>query len=193
MSDTTTSAPATRVIDGVTLPAAGTWAIDVSHSAINFKVKHLGLAKVRGRFTAFEGAVEIGERPEDSSVQVSIDATSVDSHDQARDDHLRSADFFDVEHHPSWTYRSTGVRGSGDRWTLEGELTAAGVTKPLTLDVELDGVAVDPWGGSRAGFTAKGEVNREDFGITFNMALEAGGFVVGKVVTIELDLELVHQ
>ena len=193
MSDTTTTAPATRTIDGVELPVAGAWAIDLSHSSVNFKVKHLGLAKTRGRFSTFEGTVQVGERPEDSSVQVSIDANSVDTHDGTRDGHLRSPDFFDVENHPAITYRSTGVRGSGERWTVEGELTVAGVTKPVSLDVEFDGVATDPWGGSRAGFTAKAEVNREDFGLTWNAALEAGGFLVGKNVTIELDVELVRQ
>jgi polyisoprenoid-binding protein YceI len=191
MSDTTT--PATRTIDGATLPAAGTWVIDPSHSSINFKVRHVGLAKVRGRFAGFEGTVQVGEQPEDTRVNVTIDAASVDTKDERRDTHLRSADFFDVEHYPTWVFRSTGVRGAGSQWVLDGELTAAGVTRPLTFEVDFEGVAAnDPVFGTRAGFAAKAEVNREDFGITFNMALETGGFVVGKTVTIELDVELVR-
>jgi polyisoprenoid-binding protein YceI len=193
MSDTTTTAPAVRTIDGVQLPAAGTWAIDTSHSSVNFKVKHLGVAKTRGRFTQFEGTVEVGERPEDTTVAVTIDAASVDTHDSGRDDHLRSADFFDVANHPSLTFRSTGVSGGGSDWKLDGELTIAGVTKPVTLDVEFEGVVVDPWGNTKAGFVASTTVNREDFGLTWNAALETGGFLVGKTVTIDLEVELGKQ
>ena len=189
MSDTTTT-PAIRTIDGVELPAAGTWTIDTSHSSVNFKVKHLGVAKTRGRFTRFEGTVEVGERPEDTTVEVTIDASSVDTHDSGRDDHLRSADFFDVANHPNLTFRSTKVSGSGDEWKLEGELTVAGVTKPVTLAVDYDGVTTDPWGNTKAGFTATTKVNREEFGLTWNAALETGGFLVGKDVSIELEVEL---
>ena len=194
MSDTTTTtAPATRSLDGVDLPVAGTWAIDESHTSVNFKVKHLGLAKTRGRFTKLEGVVQVGERPEDSTVEVTIDAASIDSNDETRDNHLRSADFFDVEQHPSLTFRSTAVSGKGEHWSVDGELSIAGVTKPVSLEVDFDGVAGDPWGGSRAGFTAKTVVNRGDFGLNWNAALETGGFLVGKTVTIELDVELVRQ
>jgi len=191
MSDTTTTA--VRTVEGVELPAPGTWAIDASHTSANFKVKHLGLSRVRGRFTGIEGAVQVAERPEDSSVQVTIDAASVDTHDEGRDNHLRSPDFFNVEQHPTWTFVSTGVHGSGPRWTVDGDLTIAGVTRPVTLDVEYEGVTADPWGGTRAGFTASTQINREDFGLTWNAALEAGGLVVGKNVTIELEVELVQS
>jgi len=192
MSDTATT-PATRTIDGIELPVAGTWTIDASHSGVSFKVRHLGLAKVRGQFAEFEGVVEIGERPEDTTVAVTIEAASVDTHDGTRDEHLRSADFFDVANHPQLTFRSTGVRGAGSDWVLDGELTIVGVTKPVALAVEFDGVAGDPWGNDRAGFTAKAELNREDWGLTWNAALEAGGFLVGKTITLELDVELVRQ
>lgn len=191
-TDTTTT-PATRTLDGVELPAAGTWAIDRSHSNVAFRVKHLGLAKTRGRFTAFDGTVVVGEDPADSRVDVTIETASVDSNDEQRDAHLRSADFFDVEQHPVMTYRSTAVRGAGDAWQIDGELTINGTTRPVSLDVTFDGVATDPWGGTRAGFTASAQVNREDFGLTWNAALEAGGFLVGKTVTIDLDVELVRQ
>ena len=192
MSDTTTT-PATRTIDGVELPAPGTWAIDLAHSSANFKVKHLGLGRTRGRFTQFVGTVEVGENPVDTTVVLTIDAASVDTHDDGRDEHLRSADFFDVANNPSLTFRSTGVRGGGESWKLDGELAIAGVTKAVSLDVDYEGVTVDPWGGNRAGFTATTQVNREDFGLTWNAALEAGGFLVGKNVSIELEVELVRQ
>ena len=187
------TATATRTVDGIELPAPGTWAIDAAHSSVNFKVRHLGLAKTRGRFTAFGGSVEVGDRPEDTAVEVSIETASVDTHESARDDHLRSADFFDVANHPTMTFRSTGVRGAGSDWVLDGELTIVGITRPVSLEVEYDGVSGDPWGGSRAGFTAKTVVNREDWGLTWNAALETGGFLVGKTVTIELDVELIRQ
>jgi polyisoprenoid-binding protein YceI len=193
MTETVTTSPATRTIDGIEVPAAGAWTVDLSHSSVNFKVRHLGLAKTRGRFAGFEGTVEIGERPEDTTVAVTIDAASVETHDTTRDEHLRSADFFDVANHPHLTFRSTGVRGAGSGWVLDGELTIVGITKPVSLDVEFDGVAGDPWGGSRAGFTAKAKLNREDWGLTWNAALEAGGFVIGKTVTLELDVELIRQ
>jgi polyisoprenoid-binding protein YceI len=192
MSDTAT-APPVRTVDGVELPAAGTWSIDASHSSVNFKVKHLGLAKTRGRFTRFEGTVEIGEDPADTVVAVEIDAASVNTDDPRRDEHLRGADFFDVEHHPSLSFRSTRVSGREDEWRLEGELTVAGVTRPVALDVTCEGIAVDPWGGSRAGFTATGWLNREDWGLSWNGVLEAGGFLVGKTVAIELDVELIKS
>ena len=191
MSDTTTTP--VRTIAGVELPAAGIWTIDTSHSSVNFKVKHLGVAKTRGRFTQFEGTVEVGENPRATSVDVRIDAASVDTHDAGRDEHLRSDDFFAVDRHPHLTFRSSSVDGSGEDWTLEGELTVAGVTRPVTLDVTYEGVATDPWGGTRAGFTATTKINREDFGLTWNAALEAGGFLVGKTVSIELEVELVRQ
>jgi len=180
-------------MNGLELPAASRWAIDVSHSSINFTVRHLGLAKSRGRFPRFEGVVQVGEQPTDTSVEVSIELDSVDTHDETRDNHLRSPDFFDVANHPTMTFRSTGVRGAGTDWVLDGDLTIAGVTKPVSLEVEYDGVSTDPWGGVRAGFTAKTEVNREDWGLTYNAVLETGGFLVGKNVTIELDVELIRQ
>ena len=191
MTDITTTP--TRTIDGVELPAPGTWTIDLSHSSANFKVKHLGLGRTRGRFTQFEGTVEVAEDPTQSTVAVTIDAASVDTHDDGRDEHLRSADFFDVAAHPQLTFRSTGIQGGGDSWQLDGELTIAGVTKPVRLDVDYEGVTTDPWGGTRAGFTATTKVNREEFGLTWNAALEAGGFLVGKNVEIELEVELVRQ
>jgi polyisoprenoid-binding protein YceI len=176
-----------------TLPAAGTWTIDASHSLVGFSVKHLGLSRTRGRFGTFEGTISIGEQPEDSSIDVTIDAASIDTRDEGRDAHLRSDDFFGVEAHPSLRYRSTGVHRHGDDWHVEGELTVKGVTRPVGLEVTFEGAGTDPWGNERAAFTATAELDREDFGLTWNQVLEAGGLLVGKKVRIELEVELVRQ
>jgi polyisoprenoid-binding protein YceI len=173
------------------LPAPGDWSVDVSHTEVGFSVRHLGLAKVRGRFRTFEGTVRVADDPAASSVEVSIDVASIDSRDEGRDNHLRSADFFDVEHHPTITFRSTGVRAAGDRWLVDGDLTIRGVTRPVVLDATFEGIGGDPWGGSRAAFSATTEIDREDWGLTWNAAIEGGGFVVGKKVKIELEVELV--
>ena len=150
------------------------------------------IAKVRGRFLVFSGAVEIGVVPEDSCVQVSIDASSIDTGDVQRDAHLRSADFFDVERYPTLSYRSTAVRpGEDDAWVLDGELTIRGVSRPVVLDVEFGGAASDPWGKLRTAFTATGEVDRDEWGLNWNQALEAGGFLVGKQVKLNLEVEAV--
>jgi polyisoprenoid-binding protein YceI len=175
------------------LPAPGTWRIDPAHSAVAFSVRHLGVAKTRGRFGAFEGAVHVADDPKASSVEVTIDAASIDTHEARRDEHLRSADFLDVERHPSLTFRSTSVEGDGDRWAVDGELTILGVTRPVRLDVTYEGSTRDPWGGQRAAFSAHTEIDRESFGLTWNQALEAGGLLVGRNVKIELDVELVRE
>ena len=183
----------THMTSDVKLPANGTWSIDPSHSSVNFKVKHMGPAETRGRFTRFEGTVQIGADPADTVVAVEIDAASVETHDPKRDEHLRSSHFLDVERHPSLSFRSTRVSGHDDEWNLEGELTVAGVTRPVVLDVTYEGVALEPWGGARAGFTATAELDREDWGLTWNAILDAGGFLVGRTVNIELDVELIKS
>ena len=177
-----------------TLPTTGTWKLDMSHSTVGFSVKHLGISRTRGRFGAFDGTVQVGERPEDSKVEVAIQAGSIDTRDENRDGHLRSDDFLAVEQHPELTYRSTGVTGHGDHWHVDGELTVRGVTKPVSLEVVFEGVSNDPtFGGERAAFTATAEINREDFGLTWNQVLDAGGLLVGKNVRIELEVELVRE
>ena len=175
-----------------TLPATGTWTIDASHSEVGFSVRHLGLSKTRGRFGAFSGTLVVDEVPEQSRVEVEIDAASIDTKDAGRDDHLRSADFFDAERFPALRFRSTGVRNvGGDRWEVEGELTIKDVTRPVVLDTEITGTVTDPWGNERVGFFATTEVNREDFGLTWNQVLETGGLLVGKNVKIQLEVEAV--
>lgn len=183
-----------RTSNGVALPEVGDYAIDPSHSSVGFVVKHLMFSKVRGEFTDFDGTVHIAEDPTASSVEVAIRATSIDTHDTGRDEHLRGEDFFDATQHSELTFRSTSVREAGEgRWSVDGDLTIRGTTKPVNLDLELNGLATDPWGNSRALYSASTEVNREDFGLTWNQALEAGGVLVGKSVRIELEVATVKQ
>ena len=183
---------ATRTVNGIDLPAAGHWVVDPGHSEVGFVGRHFGLTKVRGRFTGVQGTAVIGEDVADSLVEVEIDMTSVSSGDQARDDHLRSADFFDVENHPQWSFRSTGVRADGGDLALDGELTIKGVTRPIVLDVDFLGATRDPWGNDRTVFTASTTIDREDWGLTWNMLLEAGGLLVSKEIRLEIDVELIR-
>lgn len=185
---------ATRPVNGVEVPASGTYGLDVSHSHVGFVVRHLMVAKVRGRFAAFTGTVDIADDPAASSVHVDIDVASIDTRDEQRDGHLRSADFFDADNHPQMSFRSTKVaHASGDRWLVDGDLTIRGVTKPVQLTVEFEGAAVDPWGNAKIGFSATGELDREAFGLTWNQSLETGGVLVGKTVKLEIEAELVRQ
>ena len=191
MSDTATL---TRTFEGTDVPAAGSYAIDPSHSEIGFVVKHMMVSKVRGRFADFDGNITISDDPLQSSVEVNVRLDSVDTRDEKRDEHLRGGDFFDVEANKFMTYRSTGVRHvSGATYVVEGELTLNNVTKPLELTVDFEGAATDPWGGTRIGFSARGEINRDEFGVSYNAALETGGFLIGKKVTLELEVEAVKN
>jgi len=184
----------TRTFNGLEIPEPGTFVLDASHSAAAFSVKHLVVAKTRGRFTDFEGTINIDDDPLKSSVNVTIQAGSITTGDDKRDGHLRSADFLDVDKFPTLTYKSTSVRHvKGEHFVVEGELTVAGVTKPAKLDVEYLGVVTDPWGGTRAAFEAVAKINREDFGLTWNQALETGGVLVGKDISIVLEVEAVKQ
>lgn len=192
MSDTSTQ-PTTRTVEGNLVPVAGKFNIDPSHTTVDFIARHLMIAKVRGTFSGVSGIVVVGERPEDSSIEVSVDLATVNTRDEGRDTHLRSADFFDVEKYPTMTYRAAKIRRHGDRWVADGELTIHGVTRALALTFEFLGSVTDPWGGSRIAFSAEGELDREDFGLTWNAALETGGVVVGKAIKIEIEAELVHE
>jgi polyisoprenoid-binding protein YceI len=184
----------TATAPGTTLPAPGVWELDPAHTTVGFVARHLMVAKVRGRFTGVSGSITVAERPEDSSVEVTIDAASIDTREEARDNHLRSPDFLDVENHPAITFRSTRVRHvEGNRWAVDGDLTIRGVTRPVTLDVEYEGLVRDPWGGERIGFSATAEIDRDDWGVSWNMPLEAGGLLVGKKVKIEIEVEAVRK
>lgn len=183
----------TRVVDGVDLPAPGRWVIDPGHAEVGFVGRHLVFTKVRGRFRDVSGVVVIGDDPLDSMVEVTIGVASVDSGDQTRDDHLRSSDLFDVQQFPVATYRGRATSWAGSSGTVRGELTLRGVTHPVELTVEYLGFVVDPWGGERAIYSASASINREDWGITWNMALEAGGLLVSKEIRLELELETVRE
>jgi polyisoprenoid-binding protein YceI len=185
-------AVALRSFQDVVVPEAGTYQLDPAHSVVEFVVRHLGLAKVRGRFNEFRGTFRIAEDPTDSEIEATIDAASIDTRDANRDEHLRTADFLDAENHPTLTFRSTSVSRRGDRWVVDGDLTVRGVTRPVRLDLEFEGSVLDPWGNVRIGGSATGEINREDFGLTWNQALETGGWLVGKQVRLELSAEAIR-
>lgn len=170
---------------------AGTWTIDPVHSEVGFVVRHMMVSKVRGKFATFSGEIVTGQDPLGSSVTATIDLASISTGNDQRDAHIRSADFFEVETYPTMTYRSTGVRVDGDAYVLDGQLTLKGVTKDVPLRLELNGFGPDAYGGTRAGFSATAEINRRDFGVDFNAAMETGGVVVSDKVTIELEIEAV--
>jgi polyisoprenoid-binding protein YceI len=169
-----------------------TYGIDKAHSEVTFQVRHL-LTKVRGRFSEFTGTIEYDEEnPEHSSVNVEVQASSIDTNERDRDAHLRSADFFDVGSFSTLTFRSTGIQRKGDdRFAVTGDLTMHGVTKRVTFDVSFLGRAKDPWGNERIAFEAHTTVNRKDFNLNWNAALETGGFLVGDDVTIALSVQAV--
>jgi len=191
MADSTVTS---RIVDGVEYPAVGTYPLDVSHTRLGFAVRHMAVSKVRGDFKDFSGTLELAENPADSKVTVTIQAGSVDTHDENRDNHLRTNDFFDVENHPTWTFTSTAIRPiTSSEWNVDGDLTIRGVTKQVTLDATLEGVVTDPYGFHRVGFSAKTTIDREDFGVSFNGVMEAGGLVVGKKVDIDIEAEATLQ
>jgi polyisoprenoid-binding protein YceI len=191
MTDTTTSAPV-RTIDGLDLPVRGRWELDASHTTIGFVAKHLMVAKVRGGFKQFTGGVTVAERIEDSTADARIDASSVDTGDEGRDEHLRTNDFFGVEDTPEITFASTGITAKGKgRWDVAGDLTIRGITRPVVLEAVYEGLFTDPWGTPHAVVSASTTVNREDFGLTWNQALETGGVLVGKQVRLEIEAQLV--
>jgi polyisoprenoid-binding protein YceI len=172
--------------------SAGTWNLDPTHSTVGFVVRHMMVSKVRGSFADFTAEITIGEDPLESSLSAVVQMASVETGDENRDNHLRTNDFFDVEHHPTMSLRSTGFeRKSDDEFVMHAELTIKGVTKPVDFDLEFGGLGQDPWGNTRAGFTATAVINRRDFGVEWNAPLETGGVLVSDKVTIELDASVV--
>src|SRR4051812_16104713 len=171
----------------------GTWIIDPAHSEVGFSVRHLMLSKVKGRFAKFEGRIVTAENPLESRVEASIDLSSIDTNNSDRDAHLRSADFFDVERHPVMTYRSTAVRAVDDGFLVDGELSLHGITRPVTLALQVEGfLPSSPFGDTRVGFSASAEINRSDFDIKFGIA-DSGGVGLGDKVQIALEAEAVLQ
>jgi polyisoprenoid-binding protein YceI len=183
----------TRTLTSIPGYVAGTWSIDPVHSEVGFTVRHMMVSKVRGRFRTFSGQIVTGASPLDSSVTAEIDLSSIDTGQEQRDAHIRSADFFEVETYPTMTYQSTGVRADGDVYILDGKLTLKGVTKDVPLALEINGFGPDAYGGTRAGFTAIGEINRRDFGVNFTAVMETGGAVVSDRITLQLEIEAVLQ
>jgi polyisoprenoid-binding protein YceI len=193
MTDTITPV-STRAVNGLTLPSTGTFVLDKSHTEVGFIARHLMVSKVRGRFTDFEGTVVVADDPSESSVEVTIQAASINTNDENRDKHVRTNDFLSVDEFPALTFRSTKVElSSGGDWKVNGDLTVRGVTRPIVLDVQFEGVIQDPWGNQRLGFAASGEIDRNDFGVSFNAALETGGFVVSPKIKLEIEAEAVRQ
>lgn len=171
----------------------GTWSIDPVHSELGFTVRHMMVSKVRGKFERFEGTIVTADNSLESITTATVDMSSITTGNEQRDTHLRSEDFFDADKHPQMTYRSTGIRPQGDHFLVDGELTIRGITKPITLTVEANGFGPDDYGGIRAGFSASGELNRRDFGVNWNAALEGGGVVVSDTVQLNIEIEAVLQ
>ncbi|MGB9112197.1 MAG: YceI family protein [Acidimicrobiales bacterium] len=193
MSTETVDQAITRVVDGRVVPATGTYVLDKAHTKVTFVARHLMVTKVRGHFPDFDGTIEVAENPADSKVTAEIRMASVTTDDATRDGHLRTNDFFDVEHYPTMTFSSTKIEPAGDQWKLIGDLTLRGVTKPVTLDLEFNGGTKDAYFGSKLGFSASGEINRQDFGVAFNATLDSGGVVVSDKVRIEIEAEATLQ
>ena len=172
-----------------------TWQIDYSHSSINFSARHMMISKVRGRFETWEGSVNLNlDNPTETAVSITVNLSSVNTRDQQRDGHLVSPDFFNVAEYPTMTFQSTRVEQiDADTAKLIGDLTIRGITREVVLDVEYAGEAKSPWGTTSAGFSASGSLNRKDWGLNLNQALETGGVLVGEKINIEIELELVKQ
>lgn len=193
-----TTAPETstplRVVDGVTLPAAGTYVLDPTHTRIGFVARHLMVTKVRGSFAEFEGSITVGDDAKASTAEATMKAVSIETGVADRDNHLRSGDFLEAEKYPTISFRNARVLSQkGAEFKVAGDLTIKDVTREVVLDVELDGVAKDPWGNEKLAVTASTEIDREDFGMTWNVALETGGVLVSKKIKIEIEAQAARQ
>jgi polyisoprenoid-binding protein YceI len=186
----TTESSTLSVVPGY---VAGTWDIDPVHSEVSFVVRHMVVSKVRGRFDKFEGVIVTGENPLESSVEASVEAGSINTNQEQRDAHVRSADFLDVDNHPQITFRSLAVRPAGDQFLVDGDLTIRGVTKPITLELEVNGFSPDPFGGTRVGFSATTEINRNDFEVSYNGPIPGAdnAMVLSEKVTLNIEVEAV--
>jgi polyisoprenoid-binding protein YceI len=192
-NDMTTETPvaATRTVDGREVPTVGTWSLDPTHTTITFEVRHMMISKVRGSFGSESGMITVADDPLDSEVEIAIDIASVESGTEDRDNHLRSPDFFDAETYPQMTFHSTNLETAGDGYRMTGDLTIKDMTRPVVLDFEFTGGLIDPYGNPRVAFSASFEANREDWDLTWNMALETGGLLVGKHIKVSVDTEAV--
>ena len=183
-----------RVANGVALPAPGTYVLDPTHTRIGFVARHLMVTKVRGSFAEFTGSITVGEDAKSSTAEATMKALSIETGVADRDTHLRSGDFLEAEKYPEITFRNARVLSQqGAAFRVAGDLTIKGVTREVELDVELDGVAKDPWGNEKLAVTASTEIDREDFGMTWNVALETGGVLVSKKIKIEIEAQAARQ
>jgi polyisoprenoid-binding protein YceI len=190
----TESAVGTRKFDGLDIPVAGTYVLDAAHKRVGFVARHLMVAKVRGQFAEANATITVGEDPLQSSVTATINTASIETGQVDRDNHLRSGDFFEAEKYPTMEFRSTGIKShAGAEFVLDGELTIKDVTKPVELVVEFEGATLSPYGKAVFGFSATAEIDREDWGLTWNVALESGGVMVGKKIKIEIEGEAIRQ
>ena len=178
-----------NTVETTNVPAPGTWQIDQSHSDLRITARHLMVAKVRGTFTEFAGTIVVAEDPTQSTVEVQAKAATITTGTPDRDAHLRSPDFLDAEQYPLVTFVSTALEPNGGRWKLTGDLTIRGISRPVTFDMTFEGAATDPYGNTKAAFTAVGEIERKDWGLTWNVALEGGGVLVSERFKLELDVE----
>lgn len=179
----------TRMVDGREVPAVGTWAIDPTHTQAEFVARHLMVSKVRGGFADLSGSIVVADDPTDSTVEIVLQTASVSSGTADRDAHITSEDFFDVATYPEIRFVSTSVEPSGSDWRLHGDLTIKGVTNPVTLDFSFLGIISDPWGNGKAVFSASAEVEREQWGLTWNVPLEGGGVLVSKTIKLEIEAQ----
>lgn len=187
-------AATSRVVDGVTFPAPGTYVLDPTHTRIGFVARHLMVTKVRGNFGEFSGSITVAEDPRDSTAEATLKTVTIETGTPDRDTHLRSGDFLEAEKYPEITFRNARIQSQkGAQFTVVGDLTVKDTTRPVTLDVEIDGVAKDPWGNEKLAITASTEIDREEFGMTWNVALEAGGVLVSKKVKIEIEAQAARQ
>ncbi len=187
-------ATGTRTVNGAEFPVAGTWVLDPDHTGVEFQARHLMVAKVKGRFAKPQGRLVIADDPSQSSAEVHIDASTIATGVAERDAHLKSPDFLEIEAYPEIVFRSTSfTHEGGSDWSLHGDLTIHGVTRPVTLRTEFNGVTTDPWGGTRAFFSAETSIDREEWGLTWNQALETGGWLVGKELKIAVEVEAVRE
>jgi polyisoprenoid-binding protein YceI len=184
-----TEHPLTRAIDGADVPSVGRWSIDPAHTSAEFVGRHLMVTKVRGGFGAVTGTIDVADDPRESSVEIVIETASVSTGDEDRDGHIKSGDFFDVESFPQMSFVSTAVEPIGNSWNLIGDLTIKDVTKPITIEFGFNGIVDDPWGNSKAAFSGTATILREDWGLNWNVALDAGGVLVSKKITIEIEAQ----
>ena len=169
------------------------WTIDPTHSEVGFKVKHMMFTNVKGLFNDYSADIDFNENLNDANLQFEAKINSIFTNNADRDNHLKSADFFDAEQYPTLNFKSTNIQGNGSEYEITGDLTIKGITKPVTLNAEFSGLMTDPWGNTKVGLNLDGKINRKDFGLTYNAALETGGVLVGEDVKLNAEIQLVEQ